>query len=166
MVLSMAQIFPFLPPGPRGVALFGLLIVAGVALAAGLVAAKSLFGWRRLAARYRTAEPPGPGASFRYVSGWVGSSRYRNGLMLHVQPDGLRLSVLATFRPGHPPLLIPWGEISGVRRLDLLGWASVDLTVGAPTIATLQLPERVVRAIRAEFLSSAQEGRSRERRRG
>jgi hypothetical protein len=70
-----------------------------------------LGGWRSLASFYRTeAGPPGPLLRFRY--GRLGAiTNYNACLSLAASPRGLYLSLLPMFRPGHPPLLIPWSEV-------------------------------------------------------
>jgi hypothetical protein len=55
------------------------------------------------------------------------------------------------FRPGHPPVLIPWDDIESIRPQKLLWHTSYALDVAAPQPLTVRVPERVVRAIRDEF---------------
>lgn len=104
-------------------------------------------GWGRLAARYRT-EAAGTGRAFRFVSGSIGLANYNGALTVHVEAGGLRLAVLPLSRPGHPPLLIPWGEITEIRPRKVLWQTLFALDVGTPHVATVTLPERVVAAIR------------------
>ena len=106
-------------------------------------------GWGALARRFRTDAPPDPNAWASHVtSGSVGSARYNGVLRVWVQPDGLRLAVWAPFRPGHPPVLVPWNEITAVERKRFLGLSRFEVTVGEPRVATLTLPEAVVEAMR------------------
>ena len=67
-------------------------------------------GWWTLARHYR-ARSSFEGARFHLCSGRVGWSNYGNCLVIGVNADGLYLSVFFFFRPGHPPLFIPWSEI-------------------------------------------------------
>jgi hypothetical protein len=80
------------------------------AMAAVLVA--RLGGWARLGREY-PAQPQNGGRRFRFQSGrmrfWTG---YGSCLMIGSDPLGLHLAVLFIFRPGHPPLFIPWSEVS------------------------------------------------------
>lgn len=131
------------------------LIIAGglAALAAfwsGIVwLIAQLGGWGRLARHFATDAPPAPEArSFSMASGAVGMSRYNGALRVHVQPDGLRLSVLLPFRPGHPPVLIPWAEIASVERKTRFAISTYEVAVGDPEVATLTLPESVIEAMR------------------
>ena len=70
-------------------------------------------GWAALAGSYR--------ASGNFISKkkrcnqsarmrWM--SRYRNCLLIDGNERGLYLAVMAFFRPGHPPLFIPWRDIT------------------------------------------------------
>jgi hypothetical protein len=67
-------------------------------------------GWWTLARHYRTRSPF-EGTRFRLCSGRLGLSNYGSSLVIGVNADGLYLSVFFFFRPGHPPLFIPWSEI-------------------------------------------------------
>lgn len=68
-------------------------------------------------------------------------------MTVSVEPDGLRLAVMALFRPGHPPVLIPWAEIPDVRPRKVLWVTQYVLDVGEPRVTTVALPEHVVQAI-------------------
>lgn len=67
-------------------------------------------GWRRMARRYGTDAPPPP-RDLGWTSGSVGLIGYRNTLVPAATPDALDLRVMRMFRPGHPPLRIPWRDI-------------------------------------------------------
>ena len=75
-------------------------------------------GWRSLAATYR-AQQPFEGQRWWFQSGsmrW--GTGYNNCLTVGASPLGLHLSVLFLFRAGHPPLFIPWEDVTvGSRRL-------------------------------------------------
>ncbi len=58
------------------------------------------------------------------------TSHYGNCLTIGADTAGLKLSVLFPFRPGHPPLFIPWSEISVTRRRNLLFVRQVKLLLG------------------------------------
>lgn len=77
-------------------------------------------GWRILSRDYRAA------ASFDGKKLWFKSAgmrcwtNYNNCLVVGANKYGLYIAVLPIFRVGHPPLFIPWTEISteaGSRRL-------------------------------------------------
>ena len=70
----------------------------------------SVSGWRRLLLLYATG--PFEGATCLFA-GYVGVSRYRGrALIAGATPAGLYLNVLAPFRFGAGPLLIPWHDIT------------------------------------------------------
>jgi hypothetical protein len=58
------------------------------------------------------------------------ASHYGNCLTIGADTTGLMLSVLFPYRPGHPPLFIPWGEISLASRRDFLFIRRVKLLLG------------------------------------
>ena len=106
----------------------------------------SKMGWSRLAAAYRT-EAGITGETFRSVTGTVGVSSYRNVLTVSLEPDGLRLSVMVLFRPGHPPLLIPWGHLLNVRKTAVLFRTAYAFETERGGTVTIRLPERIAEAI-------------------
>lgn len=71
-----------------------------------------LTGWSRLSHAYRlTGKFNGRiwwfrSAGFRWSAGYSGS------LNLGASPDGLYLAVFPLFRIGHPPLFVPWQDVS------------------------------------------------------
>jgi hypothetical protein len=71
----------------------------------------SLGGWRALAAVYRREGPPQPDRSW-FSSGRFTWVRYRGCLVLGAGVLGLDIAVQFPFMLGHPPLRIPWSEIS------------------------------------------------------
>jgi hypothetical protein len=90
--------------------LFWALLCAGIAM---------IGGWQGLAENYRATEPF-EGRRWRFQSGsmrW--GTGYRNCLTLGADRTGLFVSVLFLFRPGHPPLFVPWSDITvGSRELS------------------------------------------------
>jgi hypothetical protein len=71
-----------------------------------------LGGWRLLAKRFR-AEGPFSGQKWHMQSAamrWL--SHYNNALTVGANADGLFLVPFVLFRAWHPPLYIPWDEIT------------------------------------------------------
>ena len=58
------------------------------------------------------------------------TSHYGSCLNVGADPAGVKISVLFPFRPGHPPLLIPWSEISVASRRKFLFIRRVKLLLG------------------------------------
>ena len=81
-----------------------------------------LSGWAGLARRYRCAADEPLGAE-HLVTGMLGVVSFRGALTVGVAEDGLDLRVMALFRPGHPPLRIPWDaiQVEGEARRWFLG---------------------------------------------
>lgn len=77
-----------------------------------LTATSRLGGWGAPAERF-CCEESFTGQIWSFQSGrfrWWAS--YNNCLTLGADPRGLYLGVFPLFRVGHPPLLIPWSELS------------------------------------------------------
>lgn len=71
----------------------------------------ALFGWGKLARHYR-ATGPFHGTVRRFRSAQIGLSNYGGVLSVGTNADGLHLAVFPLFRPGHPPLFIPWADVT------------------------------------------------------
>jgi len=73
-------------------------------------------GWTTLAKRFRLRKPfvgqrwTGQSGQMRWIAG------YGNCLTLGCSPDGLYLATMPLFRFRHPPLLVPWNEVSIAQR--------------------------------------------------
>jgi len=71
-----------------------------------------LGGWSQLKQIYRY-ELPFNGEIIRFGSGRIGRFVNYNGILTIGRGSaGLYLSTFFMYRPGHPPLLIPWEDIS------------------------------------------------------
>ncbi|MGA7909824.1 MAG: hypothetical protein WCA16_20630 [Candidatus Sulfotelmatobacter sp.] len=90
----------------------------------------ALSGWMDLARHFRlTSTFTGPTWGFQSARmRWT--SHYGSCLNVGADPAGVKLSVLFPFRPGHPPLLIPWSEISVASRRKFLFIRRVKLLLG------------------------------------
>ena len=130
------------------------IIAAVPAFWCGVVWLIGQFGWRRLAEAYAT-DAPLTGRAFRMTSAGIGGASYSNALTISIEPDGLRIAPLFLFRPGHPPLLIPWDQIQDVRPRKMLGHTSYVLDTAAPKPVTIRLPTHVIEAIRQEGVGLA-----------
>jgi hypothetical protein len=73
-----------------------------------------MFGWRHLAHSY-PAERTSQGRTWYMEWGQIGLTHYRAALILTATMEGLRIAVLFPFRIGHPPIFIPWEDLSAVR---------------------------------------------------
>jgi len=99
--------------------LFGLTIVLFVWLTASFVISYS-GGWALLARKFRF-RGKFSGSRWRWQSGQMrGIAGYSHCLMIGANPEGLYLAVQFPFHLLHPPLLIPWSEVSFTRKRMLL----------------------------------------------
>ena len=125
-----------MPPG-----LFALFFIAMWFAVCYLIAA--LGGWRLLAEQYRLAEPfVGKKWYFRSAS-FRRFVSYGNALTVGANERGLYLAVLAPFRLGHPPLLIPWQRVQKARR-GVFNVLSTPLLLGGPSSVRVCLSTRLV----------------------
>lgn len=77
-------------------------------------------GWRSLA-RYYAGEVRMAKAGWRFQSATMRRmTNYNFILTVTVGEDGLGLSVLGLFRPGHPPIKVPWNDIEAQADRHLL----------------------------------------------
>lgn len=67
-------------------------------------------GWRGLAGRFRT-ETEQPHSAETPTGAMLGVVSYKSVLEVAFAEDGLDLRVMMMFRPGHPPLRIPWDQV-------------------------------------------------------
>ena len=112
----------------------------------GVVWVIAQMGWARLARHYQT-DAQTTSRRFRFTSGAVGLSNYNSALHVGIEPEGLHLSVPLLFRPGHPPLLIPWEDIVDVRKRSMLWMTNYALQIGTPHVGTVAVQEKVLQAI-------------------
>jgi hypothetical protein len=119
----------------------------------GLLAAY-LTGWAALARRFRLTAPF-TGETWSWQSArmrW--STHYGGCLTVGADPSGLYLSVLFPFRIGHPPLFLPWHEVSVWRRWKVLGLRNVELRLGQEEQLPFQISGNLADRIQAAAGSS------------
>ncbi len=115
-------------------------------------------GWRALARHY-PASTEFLGRRFRFRSaqfgGWVG---YNASLTAGADPFGLFLAVWPIFRVWHPPLFVPWSDITV--SLEQSRWLTVVLLTfakvpGAKVRITPRLANRLAAVSRGGFRPGA-----------
>jgi hypothetical protein len=109
-----------------------------------------LGGWNWLAQRYRYAGTF-TGTQWSFRSGqmrWF--TNYNNCLTVGASPEGLFLSILFLFRPGHPPLLIPWQDISVSANKRSILWLGsyVEMRLGGPFGVRFRIRARLADQLR------------------
>jgi len=105
-------------------------------------------GWALLAQTYR-CEEDFSGDRLRFRSAAMRySSHYGNCLTMGANPQGLFLSMSVTFFVGHPPLFIPWSDVT-VRRGRFLWSKYVELRLGRGPAIAFRISERVAASLAA-----------------
>lgn len=92
-----------------------------------------LGGWSRLAESYQTYTRF-EGQLWRFRSGRFGWANYNGCLTLGANHEGLYLAVLPLFRVGHPPLFIPWYDITTTEQTGFLNTSLDFKFTKAPTV--------------------------------
>lgn len=91
-----------------------------------------LGGWSGLARRFTTTHAQ-PARASSPLGAMLGLVSYRGGVLeVGFAPDGLDLRVMRLFRPGHPPLRIPWEQVvvEGESKTFLGSWVRLRLGGG------------------------------------
>ena len=87
-------------------------------------------GWRLLAKRFRF-QGIFTGAKWSMQSARMRTmSHYNNALTIGADMTGLYIAPVFFFRIWHPPLFIPWVEITAVRKTQLFFFKFVELRLG------------------------------------
>jgi hypothetical protein len=124
-----------------------LLIAILAWVVVGFVSSR-MTGWASLAQRYRYNERFfGERLRFRSATMRFGS-QYTNCLTMGVNPQGFFLSLSIPFLLGHPPLFIPWNEIT-IRRTRLLWAKCAELHLGRELAIPLRISERLAASMAA-----------------
>src|ERR1700680_247197 len=111
-------------------------------------------GWAALANRFRLTFPF-PGQTWSWKSArmrW--GANYNQCLTIGADPTGLFLSVLFFYRVGHPPLFLPWSEISIPRRRRILFFKYVEFRLGREEQIPFLIRENLADQIRAAAASN------------
>lgn len=137
---------------------FGPLIgIAFVTFWIGLLySISALGGWRRLASAYpavdasvTTIQDSSATRRFHFCSGSFTWLNYSACLTFSVDRDYLHLAVQLPIRPGHPPLSIPWTEISATEKRVFLNSGTVLSFERAPGVRLLISNRMALKLIRA-----------------
>jgi len=109
-------------------AFFGILSIVAVSVVT-FYFISHVGGWASLADTYRITEPFS-GRKWKFQCGQLRYwTQYNNCLIVGADPRGLYLSILWPLRIAHPPLFIPWRDIS--RSSGKFLWAKyVELRLG------------------------------------
>jgi hypothetical protein len=99
-----------------------------------------LGGWTRLAHTfvYDGSRTEKPIQRRWFQSGSFGLMNYNSALNIAIYEEGVRIAVLWPFRPGHPPLFIPWSELREPRVRRVFPFVRrLEVQVGTPPVKVL-----------------------------
>lgn len=136
-----------------------LLVLMPMAWIALMFAVAAIGHWSRLAAVYH-ARAPFAGHIWRAQSAQFGWCNYGHSLIVGAGSRGLRLAVLFPFRPGHPPLQVPWEDLSVA---EVKSWFSPPIELrfrrvpGARVRISRELAEKLRNAAGASWPTSARD---------
>jgi len=103
-------------------------------------------GWRALAQQY-AAQSAFSGTRFRFRSAQLGGYvNYGSCLTLGATPHGLYLAVLPFFRMAHPPLFIPWNDITAHEARSWF-FAAIEFEFARAPGASLRLSRGLAQAL-------------------
>lgn len=141
------------------IAIFAGVLIVFPLFWSGVLGLISLGGWRKLARQYREMRGPSgdrlPGArSIR-----LNLANYNGVISAYAGREGLYMSVMFLFRPFHPPVLIPWGDIQPQGSANIFFFSYQKLKVGREGTVSLSIPQRWFDQI-APYLRNAAGGSS------
>jgi hypothetical protein len=130
--------------------LLGLLLLVAFAAfwTALLLVLSRVSGWGQLARSYR-AEGALLGTSWGFQSCVLRYSMgYNNCLRVAVNEEGMHIAVPFPLRPGHPPLFLPWEDLSA-RPCRWLFERMVEFRACREPAIPVRIPERLIQKIQA-----------------
>jgi hypothetical protein len=103
-------------------------------------------GWQALAQKYRAPERIHGERFWLKSAGMRWGVGYRSALNFGVDVQGLFVSIVPIFRIGHPPLFIPWSDISFTRQRQwLLDGVRISFrkNPGVPILLPMKVAQQV-----------------------
>jgi hypothetical protein len=96
----------------------------------------SFGGWKQLTQNYK-ANTSFVGARLNFQTAIINTGKQSGTINVGINSSGLHLSCIFFLRPGHPPLFIPWSEISWTRERERYPYAIKLQTAKQPGIPIL-----------------------------
>jgi len=107
-------------------------------------------GWRTLAKRFRASDPFNR-TTFHFQTAWMRfATHYGRCLTFGADADGLSIVPFVLFRLAHPPLFIPWTEVTRVGPRGFWIFRRVLFHLGALEQIPLSIPDRLDRKLQSE----------------
>jgi hypothetical protein len=100
-------------------------------------------GWDRVGQHFAAPKGRPDGRMLRRVTGMFGIARYKAVLTVITTAGGIYIENRTVFRPGHPPLFIPFEAIRNAKKQTLFFWEYVAFDIGDPVLASVRLPSKV-----------------------
>jgi hypothetical protein len=95
----------------------------------GITVLMSLFGgWFKLSKIFRDSNPP-RNQQFTFESIYMGSVNYKGCISGCLGADGLHLKILLLYPLMHPPLFIPWSEITSITVKNWIFFTSNEVVI-------------------------------------
>lgn len=108
-------------------------------------------GWRLLAKRFHLQETFEGEKWTRQSAAMRLLTRYNNILTIGADTAGLFMVPFVLFRAWHPPLFVPWSEITGVRETQFLFIKYVEMRLGRVE----EVPFRIRASLAAKIQAAA-----------
>jgi hypothetical protein len=116
-----------------------------------MIAIARLGGWIPLAQKYRATEPFEGGLWHFQKAQFRWSCNYGGILTVGANTTGLYLRTVLLFRPGHPPLFIPWAETKIEMKKSF--WLGQYMELQFPQVprTCIRFPEKLAKKIAGEL---------------
>ena len=122
------------------VALCGPITLVGALVISSLLVS-TISGWPKLAEHYGF-EGEFEGQQWRAKTGRLGRMRYRRQLIIGSNPEGLHLTVFPWLRIGHPPVFMPWVDITATEMVRF-GLVKIVFEFRAVPSVNLEIPKKL-----------------------
>jgi hypothetical protein len=113
----------------------------------------TISGWRLLAKRFCYQGPEYGGTKWSWQSGRMRGANYNGCLVLGADSSALFLKVFPLFRCGHPPLLVPWNEVT-VSTVKVWFLDRAELRLGSTEQISLRIQPTLAARLQAAAGSS------------
>jgi hypothetical protein len=104
-------------------------------------------GWSRLYIELGSHDNPqiigGQNRTYRFVSGYINRSQYKNFLKVITTPYSLTVKAFFPFSFSHKPLIIPWEKINSIREEKTIFYNTACVKLTAPLNDELKLPKKI-----------------------
>jgi hypothetical protein len=110
----------------------------------------SRMGWADLVQSYKY-ESKFIGQRVGFITAFINKVQYKNALILRYNAEGIYLEPIFLFRLFHPPILVPWTEITEVRNKRIFFIDFKELVIGHSTITRIRLYQSTFAKIEKEL---------------